>query len=81
MDRFDDERHPRGLAVEGVAATLGALAQRRVNTLFVVDDPETSESPGSAPTHCAPRHPVTHGERLRGRRPAGSLTSRYAPRC
>jgi hypothetical protein len=39
LDRLDTERGRGGLAVEGVAATLSALAQGRVHTLFVVDDP------------------------------------------
>jgi hypothetical protein len=40
MDRFDSERRHGGLAVEGVAATLGALDQRRVHTLLVADGPD-----------------------------------------
>ncbi|MGE5156151.1 MAG: Vms1/Ankzf1 family peptidyl-tRNA hydrolase, partial [Betaproteobacteria bacterium] len=39
LDRLDTGRGRGGLAVEGVAATLTALVQGRVDTLFVVDDP------------------------------------------
>ena len=38
IERFDRERRPGGLAVVGVAATLAALGQGRVDTLIVVDD-------------------------------------------
>ena len=40
MNRFDNERRLGGLAVEGVTATLGALARRRVQALIVADDPD-----------------------------------------
>jgi peptide subunit release factor 1 (eRF1) len=39
LDRLDAERRRGGRSVEGVAATLNALAQGRVDTLFIVDDP------------------------------------------
>lgn len=39
MDRLDNERRVGGLAVEGATATLAALAQGRVDTLIIVDDP------------------------------------------
>jgi hypothetical protein len=40
LERFDRERRPGRLAVMGVTATLAALAQGRVETLLVVDDPD-----------------------------------------
>ena len=40
VERFDRERRPGGLAVVGVAATLAALGQGRVDTLIVIDDPD-----------------------------------------
>jgi hypothetical protein len=40
LDRLDSERGAGGLAAEGVAGTLGALADGRVHTLLVADDPQ-----------------------------------------
>jgi hypothetical protein len=39
LDRFTAERGPHGATVEGVSATLAALAEGRVQTLLVADDP------------------------------------------
>ncbi len=39
LDEFASALPPAGLAVEGAAPTLAALAEGRVRTLFVVDDP------------------------------------------
>ena len=56
MNRFDNERRVGGLAVEGVTATLGALARRRVHTLIVVDDPDDERVAWFGPeTLCAER--------------------------
>jgi hypothetical protein len=39
LSQFDAERGPHGRVVEGVTVTLAALADGRVDTLVVVDDP------------------------------------------
>jgi hypothetical protein len=39
LERFEAERGPRGRTVEGVAATLAALAEGRVETLLVAANP------------------------------------------
>jgi hypothetical protein len=53
LERFDRERRPGGLAVVGVAATLAALGQGRVDTLIVVDDPNDERVAWFGPTNTA----------------------------
>jgi len=43
LARFEQERGQRDRAVEGLAATLGALRRAQVDTLVVVDDPSADE--------------------------------------
>jgi len=54
---------PGGLAVSGVAGTLGALAQDRVRTLLVVDDPADRRTAwfGAEPTQVSPDPPADLG--------------------
>lgn len=54
--RFLEERHPHGLAVEGGRETLGALSTGRVATLFVAEDAAMGAKAwfGPAPTEVVP---------------------------
>ncbi|MGW2310959.1 baeRF2 domain-containing protein [Actinomadura luteofluorescens] len=72
LERLDEGRGPSGLAVEGAAATLRALARGRVDTLLVADDPADRRTAwfGPAPTQVSDRRtslaetgadPVEHG--------------------
>ncbi|MEU9840549.1 Vms1/Ankzf1 family peptidyl-tRNA hydrolase [Actinomadura sp. NPDC048032] len=72
LERLDEARGPSGLAVEGAAATLRALARGRVGTLLVADDPADRRTAwfGPAPTQVSDRRatfaesgggPVEHG--------------------
>jgi len=56
LSRFAEQRAPSGLAVEGAAATLAALAVGRVATLFVVPAPDDHRTAwfGRQPTEVAP---------------------------
>ncbi|MDH2387908.1 Vms1/Ankzf1 family peptidyl-tRNA hydrolase [Streptomyces sp. HNM0663] len=60
LRRFAEERGPGGRAVEGVHPTLRALADGRVETLVVVDDPGDRRTAwfGAAPGEVSERRPA-----------------------
>jgi len=72
LDRFLADRGPGGATAEGVSATLAALAEGRVDTLLVADDPTDDRPAWFGPAvHCIDDPgqvpPGTKGELYRGR--------------
>ncbi|MGH3344548.1 MAG: Vms1/Ankzf1 family peptidyl-tRNA hydrolase [Carbonactinosporaceae bacterium] len=72
LDRLAEGRGPDGRTVEGVRPTLDALAQGRVSTLFVVDDPGDERVAWFGPGTCRlaerPDAPSVVGARPTGAR-------------
>jgi hypothetical protein len=73
LARFAAAGGPAGTAVEGVAATLAALAEGRVRTLFVADDPADDRTAWFGPHVLCAAHPHEVPDADSGWRAAGRL--------
>lgn len=68
LDQFEAERGPRGRAVEGIAATLAALAEGRAETLLLVENPGDNRRAWFGPDILCIDDPSQAGARLTGLR-------------
>lgn len=78
---LDEGRSPQGRTVEGVHATLRALAERRLRTLLITDDPLSRDSAwfGPGPTHVTDRRvPPAPGREPMSRGPLADVAVRSA---